>query len=105
MMRSQIHVMVVEVPMAEAGSSSAAGSRVKELLADADPFIAGLIKKLQAEVKAERQQMLAERFRQREMWVPRDDAQPPLGQPPIDFELPADDEEDWPLLHDLERYE
>jgi hypothetical protein len=105
MMETMVRVMVVEVPKANAGSSSVSGSRVKELLAEADPFITGLIRKLQNEVTSERASKAPiNRLRQRELWTVRAEA-PPNSESTIDFESPEEDEMDWPLLSDLERFE
>lgn len=105
MVETMVRAMVVEIPLIDSGNSSVTGSRVKELLNDADPFILGLIRKLQNEVSSEREsQAPINRLRQRELWTLRVEAPPPKGEPEIDFESPADDEVDWPLLSDLERF-
>jgi hypothetical protein len=69
---------------------------------DADPFIAGLIRKLQDEVRADRTPRFTHPRLAEPNWAELiGEAPPPLGESPMDFELP-EREEDWPLLRDME---
>jgi hypothetical protein len=53
--RTRIRCMVVTLP-AEANSTISRGALSREVLPWADPYVAGLIKKLQDEVRSERRQ-------------------------------------------------
>ncbi len=101
MVAKQVRVIVLEVPT-DSCCVNTTRSRVREMKAEADPFIAGLIEKLQAEVRQERaEQSLSDRLRQRGLSMPCGEAPLPLSETELDFELP-EYEDDWPLLKDLE---
>ena len=102
MVAKNIRFMVVEIPINPNSTESRIRARARDLLPEADPYIAGLIRKLQAEVRAER----AAQCRLDKTAVPtcatvHAEAPPPLGESPIQFERPIRDD-DWPLLREPE---
>ena len=96
---TNIRLLVVEVPV-EMGRQLPNGRvRINNDARRSDPFIAGLIRKLQDEVRTERATRRWQLPRQQSRWrIARAEAPPPLSKPVVDFDSPGAD--DWPLLRD-----
>jgi len=93
-----LYCTVVEVPVVAPRGRRMSSAR--DLLPWADPYIAGLIRKLQAEVRAER----AERglgSKRRSVVAPsiQSEAAPPNGNGRLNFDAP--DYDAWPRREDL----
>ena len=98
MVASRIHCIVVEIPVGSEAIESRMRMPARDLLPDADPYIAALIRKLQDEVRQERAAAKPSgaiinrltMFGQAPTWL--DD---------MAMELDAT-EQDWPLLRDTQ---
>ncbi|MCE9544908.1 MAG: hypothetical protein K8T25_05235 [Planctomycetia bacterium] len=111
MVASRIRCIVVEIPAGNEMIEHRLRAPARELLPWADPYIAGLIRKLQDEVREERAEQhrtMAEQMRGRRgfaegrqhvaLGAEFGEAPPPAISSPIEFETPSD--QDWPLLQD-----
>ena len=95
-MGRNLYCTVVEVPVV-----SSRGRRMgspRDLLPWADPYIAGLIRKLQAEVRAERAERgITKRLRGASSL--QSEATPPNGEGRLDFDVA--DYDAWPRREDM----
>ena len=91
---NRVQMFVVQVPHHTDRPSGRVRPPARQLLADADPYIARLIRNLQREVRAER---FLQRARGDSSWLSGDrrraEAPLPLGDSPIEFERPDHDDE------------
>jgi hypothetical protein len=98
MVAPRIHCIVVEIPvgseeMGIAGLEHRMRSSVRDLLPEADPYIAALIRRLQDEVRQERAAAKPAPVNRLRMLRPT-----ATNIPGEDLD---NDEQDWPLLRDM----
>ena len=102
MIANSIHVYIVMLPGRDGGSLSPEPSRSRDRLREIDPYIAGLISRLQREVRNERRSPpMPGSSRWPRSVDPLGEAPPPWIESPTEFDLP-DRDEHWPLLGDMD---
>ena len=96
---ADIRLLVVEIPVTSASQLANGRVQINNDVRRSDPFISGLIRKLQDEVRTERATRRWQLPIRENRWqIARAEAPPPLGEPVVDFDSPGG--EDWPLLRD-----
>ena len=111
MVTRKIRCIIIEMPVenesveSESSAEEQSRSRIRDRMHTVDPYIKQLIKKLQTEVRHERDEPRLPskpRHSRRFSWPGEQDlrheAPSPLSLPPLEFERPLDD--DWPLFRE-----
>ena len=98
MVASRIHCIVVEIPVGSEAIENRMRMPARDLLPDADPYIAALIRKLQDEVRQERAAAKPSGAIINRLTM---FGQASMGMDGMAIELDAT-EQDWPLLRDMQ---
>ena len=98
MVAKNIRCVVIEVSPTSRFTKGRVHSVVRRRRLSSDPFIAGLVRKLQQEVRAERRcnRLGGHAVGVDEFATVTCEAPPPLGESPLEFELPEYDDDPLP---------